>query len=61
MPVCLESFLPALIALFTKRYPKVSIELETAPNTQALKMIRARRFDIGVVSMIGQNLARFAI
>ncbi|WP_419904624.1 LysR substrate-binding domain-containing protein [Kiloniella sp.] len=55
MPVCVESFLPSLISEFTKRHPKVSIELETAPRIQALEMVRSQRFDIGVVSMMGQD------
>lgn len=57
MPVCLESFLPAVISEFIRLYPKVSIELEAATRAEGLKMIRARRFDIGIVSMIGQNAA----
>ena len=55
MPVCVESFLPSLISKFAMLYPKVSIELETAPRDQALKMIRTHRFDIGIVSMSTQD------
>ncbi len=61
MPVCVESFLPSLISEFTKLYPKVSIELETAPRIQALEMVRSQRFDIGVVSMMGQDSVNLKI
>ena len=55
MPVCVDSFLPALIAEFRERYPKVIIELESSPRTQALDMVRSQRLELGVVSLTGNE------
>ncbi|MEH6577467.1 MAG: LysR substrate-binding domain-containing protein [Amphritea sp.] len=51
MPVCVDSFLPPLIAEFLKQHPKVSIELESAPRTQALDLVRTQRLDLGIISL----------
>jgi len=51
MPVCIDSFIPPLIAAFSKTHPKVSIELESAPRVQALDMVRTQRLDLAVVSL----------
>ncbi len=51
MPVCVDSFLPSVIADFVKQHPNVSIELETAPRIQALELVRTQRLDLGIVSL----------
>mgnify|MGYP000405331099 CR=1 FL=1 len=55
MPVCVDSFLPALIAQFREAYPNVSIELESSPRIQALDMVRSQRLELGVVSLTGNE------
>ncbi len=51
MPVCVDSFLPSLIAEFSKQHSKVSIELESAERTQVLDLVRTQRFDLGIISL----------
>lgn len=51
MPVCIDSFLPPLIAEFLQQHPHISIELESAPRIQALDLVRSQRLDLGVVSL----------
>jgi len=55
MPVCVDSFLPALVSDFAKQHPDVSIELESAPRLQALDMIRSQQFDFGIISLTNRD------
>lgn len=64
MPVCVDSFLPPLISDFLQQHPKVNIELESAPRTQALDLVRTQRLDLGIVSLtrredVGLEVRRF--
>jgi DNA-binding transcriptional LysR family regulator len=51
MPVCVDSFLPPLIAEFLQQHPHINIELESAPRIQALDLVRSQRLDLGIVSL----------
>jgi len=51
VPICVDSFLPGLIAHFLQLHPNVSIELESAPHIQALDLVRTQRLDLGIVSL----------
>lgn len=55
MPVCVDSFLPEVIAEFRDTYPNVIIELESSPRTQALDMVRSQRLELGIVSLTGHE------
>lgn len=55
MPVCVDSFLPNVIAEFLKHHPNINIELETAPRIQALELVRTQRLDLGIVSLSPQE------
>jgi DNA-binding transcriptional LysR family regulator len=64
MPVCLDSFLPSLIAEFSKTHPNISIELESAPQIQALDLVRSQRLDLGIVALthhgdVGLQIQKF--
>lgn len=51
MPVCIDSFMPPLIAEFLQTHPNVSIELESAPRVHALDLVRTQRLDLAIVSL----------
>jgi DNA-binding transcriptional LysR family regulator len=55
MPVCVDSFLPSLIADFLQLHPKINIEIESAPRTQALNLVRSQRLDLGIVSLTARE------
>lgn len=64
MPVCLDSFMPPLIAEFLQTHPNVSIELESTPRIQALDLVRTQRLDLAVISLhqredVGLDVQRF--
>jgi DNA-binding transcriptional LysR family regulator len=50
-PVCIDSFIPPLIADFIRKYPNISIELESAARVQALDSVRTQRLDIAIVPL----------
>jgi len=55
MPVCVNSFLPALISDFAKQHPNISIDLETAPRLQALEMVHSQQLDFGIISLTNRD------
>jgi DNA-binding transcriptional LysR family regulator len=48
MPICIDTFLPDVVAEFSKLHAGVNIELEAAPRIWALDMVNSQQFELGI-------------
>ena len=60
MPICVDSFLPALIARYLNSHPDVSIELEYADRSEIVELIRTQQYDLGIATMPTSDEKGFA-